>query len=80
MPEMSASDARKQLYRLLDQVAESHHPVTIMGKRNSAVLVSADDWAAIQETLHLSQIPGMVESIKEGMATPHQDMSEYLDW
>lgn len=80
MPHMTASQARKQLYRLLDDVAEGHRPVVITGKRANAVLVSEDDWQAIQETLHLAQIPGMVESIKEGMATPPEEMAEELDW
>lgn len=80
MSHMTASEARKQLYRLVDEVAEAHTPVLITGKRNNAVLVSEDDWRAIQETLHLAQIPGMVESIKEGLATPSDDMSEELDW
>ncbi len=64
---LTASDARANLYRLLDQTAQSHEPITIAGKRNNAVLVNADDWAAIQETLFLLSVPGMRESIKEGM-------------
>lgn len=80
MSHLSASQARRQLYRLLDEVAETHEPVVITGKRNDAVLIGAEDWRAIQETLHLAQIPGMVESIKEGLATPHEEMDEELDW
>ena len=80
MTHLTASEARRQLYRLLDEVAESHRPVAITGKRNNAVLVSEEDWRAIQETLHLAQIPGMVESIKEGMATPPDEMTEELAW
>ena len=80
MSTVTASEARRRLFGLLDDVAESHEPVVIMGKRHSAVLVSEDDWKAIQATLQLAQVPGMVESIREGMATPHQDMAEDLDW
>lgn len=80
MSQMSASEARKQLYRLLDDVGTSHRPVLITGKRSNAVLVSEEDWRAIQETLHLAQIPGMVESIREGMETPHGEMAQELDW
>ena len=67
---LSASEARANLYRLMDQAAESHQPITIAGKRHDAVLVSAEDWQAIQETLFLLAVPGMRETIKEGMAEP----------
>jgi prevent-host-death family protein len=80
MQSLSASEARANLYRLMDQAAESHQPITISGKRNDAVLVAAEDWAAIQETLYLLSVPGMRESIKEGMATPVDDCAKELDW
>lgn len=80
MSPMTASEARRVLYRLLDQIAEEHRPVLISGKRNNAVLISEEDWLGIQETLHLAQIPGMVESIREGIQTPATEMSEELDW
>ena len=80
MDTISASQARATLYKLIDDAAESHAPVTITGKRNSAVLISADDWAAIQETLHLLSIPGMRESIREGMAAPLEDCDTDLKW
>ena len=67
---LTASEARADLYRLIDQAAESHKPIVIYGKRANAVLVSEEDWSAIQETLHLLAIPGMRESIKESMAEP----------
>jgi len=76
----TASDARKNLYRLLDEVTDEHEPVLITGKRNNAVLVSEDEWRAIQETLHLAAIPGMVASIRKGMATKADDMSEEPGW
>ena len=80
MSMLTASEARRQLYRLLDQVAEEHEPVVISGKRNNAVLVSEEDWRGIQETLHLAAVPGMVESIRDGIATPADEMSDELDW
>ena len=66
MTTLSATEARKSLYNLVDDVALSHDPIQIVGKRNSAVLISEDDWRAIQETLYLTSIPGMRESIKKG--------------
>ncbi|MFT4572221.1 MAG: antitoxin YefM [Planctomycetota bacterium] len=80
MTNITASEARKRLYNLLDEVADSHEPVQIAGKRNSAVLVSEDDWRAIQETLYLVAIPGMKESIVKGMKTPIAKCDEKLDW
>ena len=80
MDTLSATEARKQLYNLLDNVAESHAPIQIAGKRNSAVLIGNDDWRAIQETLHLLSVPGMRESIVEGLNTPVDDCESDLDW
>lgn len=77
---LSASEARANLYRLMDQAAESHQPITIAGKRHDAVLVSAADWQSIQETLYLLSVQGMRESIKEGMAEPVDACSQELDW
>jgi antitoxin YefM len=69
MISVSATEARKCLYALIDEHGQSHEPVQINGKRGNAVLLSEEDWRAIQETLHLVSIPGMRESILEGMAT-----------
>ena len=80
MQTMTASEARANLYRLIDQAAESHQPITISGKKTSAVLISSEDWAAIQETLFLLSVSGMRESIKEGMAEPLSKSATELDW
>jgi PHD/YefM family antitoxin component YafN of YafNO toxin-antitoxin module len=77
---MTATAARKQLYRLLDDLADSHEPVQIAGKRHSAVLVTEDDWRAVQETLYLTSIPGMRESILRGLKTPVKKCTKELDW
>ena len=76
----TASEARANLYRLIDQTAESHEPIHISGKRTSAVLLSEEDWNAIQETLYLLSVPGLRESIKDGMAEPLNESSKELDW
>lgn len=80
MTNLTASQARANLYRLIDQAAESHRPIHISGKNSRAVLVSEDDWNAIQETLFLLAVPGMRESIKAGMAEPVADSAKALDW
>ena len=77
---LTASEARANLYRLIDQTAESHEPIFICGRRTSAVLVSAEDWQAIQETLFLLSVPGLRDSIKEGMAEPLAESARVLDW
>jgi antitoxin YefM len=80
MNTLTASEARANLYKLLDQTSETHQPITISGKRNSAVLVSSEDWESIQETLYLLTVPGMRESIKQGMEEPIVNCSKELDW
>ncbi len=80
MTTITATEARKQLYTLLDDVAQSHSPVQIEGKRNAAVLISEDDWRSIQETLYLTGIPGMRESIQKGLKTPVEKCDGDLDW
>ena len=80
MSTVNATEARAKLYRLIDEAAESHEPVFITGKRANAVLLSEDDWRSIQETLHLLSIPGMRETIVEGMNTPVEECSEDLAW
>ena len=80
MSPISVSQARKDLYNLIDEVGESHEPLFITGKRSSAVLVSCEDWSAIQETLYLTCIRGMAESIVAGLNTPTADCSKQLNW
>ena len=80
MTTITATEARKQLYTLLDDVAESHAPIQISGKRNAAILVSEDDWRSIQETLHLTSMPSMRESIIKGLKTPIEKCDKDLDW
>lgn len=77
---LTASEARANLYRLMDQAAESHRPILISGKRSNAVLVAEEDWNAIQETLFLLSVPGMRESIKAGIAEPVESCATELDW
>jgi prevent-host-death family protein len=80
MTTLTASKARAQLYKLMDSVSKNHEPVQITGKRSNAMLVSEEDWSAIQETLYLTSIPGMKESIINGMKTPVNKLSKELKW
>lgn len=80
MKSISVTKAREKLYRLLDDAANTHEPLQIIGKRNNAILLSEQDWRAIQETLYLLSIPNMRESIIEGLNTPLDECSEALEW
>ncbi len=77
---IAATEARRTLYALIDRSAETHEPIHITGKRANAVLISEEDWNAIRETLHLQGIPGMRESIVEGMKTPASKCAKTLRW
>lgn len=80
MQSVSISKARSNLYRLVDETSSSHRPITIKGKHGNAILISEDDWNALQETLYLLSIPGMRESIREGLETPVSECETELDW
>ena len=80
MTTMTASQVRSNIYKLLDRTALSHEPIQITGKRNNAVLIAEDDWRAIKETLYLLSIPGMRESITEGLKTPLKKCDRELKW
>jgi antitoxin YefM len=77
---LTTTQARANLYRLIDQVAQSHDPILITGKQNNAVLVSQEDWESIQETIYLLSIPGVGISIKEGLQSSIDDCDEDLEW
>ena len=80
MTTITATEARRQLFSLLDDLAESHEPIQIAGKKNSAVLLSEDDWRSVQETLYLTSVPGMRESIRKGLRTPIEKCSTEPCW
>ena len=80
MAVLTASAARANLYRLIDQATESHEPIVIAGKNASAVLISTEDWSAIQETMHLLSVPGMRESIRKSMAEPLSKSARVVKW
>jgi prevent-host-death family protein len=77
---LTASEVRANIYRLMDEAASTHQPILIKGKRHNAVLVSEEDWQAIQETLFLMSVPGMGQSIKEGMIEPLERCSADPGW
>lgn len=80
MSSINITNARKRLYRLIEEVQNAHEPITITGKKASAVLISEEDWKSIEETLYLTSIPGMRESIKRGLKEPLSQATAKLKW
>ena len=80
MKTIAITKARANLYKLIDETEINSEPIQITGKRVNAVLISENDWRAIQETLFLLSIPGMRESIRKGLETPIEECSEKLEW
>ena len=80
MTTLNATEARARLYKLIDETAQSHCPVVITGRRANAVLIAEEDWNAINETLYLLSIPGMRESIREGMESGLENCKKEVDW
>jgi len=80
MKTINVTNARKNLYKLINETSEVHEPIQITSKPKNAILISEDDWRAVQETLYLTSIPGMRESIQEGLVTPVGECAEELDW
>lgn len=80
MPTIRATQAKSKLRQLMEQTARSHEPIIITDQRTNAVLMSEDDWRAIQETVYLLSIPGMRESIRKGLKTPVSKCTKDLRW
>ncbi|CAA6813737.1 MAG: Antitoxin [uncultured Campylobacterales bacterium] len=77
---ISISKARENIFKLVEETNSNHTPIMITGKKNDAVLVSLEDWNALQETLYLMSIPNMKESILKGMSTPLDECEENIEW
>ncbi len=77
---MSVSQARANIYNLMDETAQTHEPILITGKRNNVVMISQEDWNAIEETLYLNSIPNIASSIQEAMNASDSEFSENIEW
>ncbi|MBT4878374.1 MAG: type II toxin-antitoxin system Phd/YefM family antitoxin [Alphaproteobacteria bacterium] len=76
----NSTTARQNFFKLMSEVSTTHNPAIITGKKNNVVMISEEDYNAMQETLSLLAIPGMRKSIKEGMETKLEDCDKKLDW
>ena len=76
------TEARQNIYKLIEDTISSSEPVQITYKKGNVVLISEEDWRAIQETLYLLSVPGLRESILEAENTPIEEMKtlEDLGW
>jgi antitoxin YefM len=77
---MSVSQVRKDIYNVMDETAQTHEPILITGKRNNVVMLSQEDWNAIEETLYLNSIPNMASSIQDSMNVDDSEFSEDIEW
>jgi len=77
---MSVSQVRADIYNVMDETAQTHEPILITGKRNNVVMLSQEDWNAIEETLYLNSISGMTTSIQDSMNAPDSEFSETIEW
>ncbi|MEG4485554.1 type II toxin-antitoxin system Phd/YefM family antitoxin [Microcoleus sp. D2_18a_B4] len=74
------NEAQKQLQQSIAPMSQSHQPIAIAGQTSNTVLLSESDSAYVQETLYLLSVPGMRESIREGMATSIEECDRSLEW
>jgi len=77
---MSVSQVRADIYNVMDETAQTHEPILITGKRNNVVMLSEEDWNAIEETLYLNSIPNMASSIQKSMKAHDEEFSENIEW
>jgi len=80
MPVLTLSRAKENLDTILEEVQGSYEPLIIAGEKHSAVLLSEETWRSIEETLYLTSIPGMKESIIAGMNEKIEDCSSTVEW
>ncbi|MGH3801112.1 MAG: type II toxin-antitoxin system Phd/YefM family antitoxin [Pseudonocardiaceae bacterium] len=68
---ITASEARKNLFPLLAQVNNDRAPVEIMSRHGNAVLISQEDYEALEETAHLLRSPANARRLLESLAQAH---------
>jgi antitoxin YefM len=80
MTTLTVTQARANLFKLLEQAALSHEPIHLTGRRQNGVLISEEDFQAMQETLHLLSVPGLKESLLKAKKTPLKSYSKKRPW
>lgn len=77
---ISDSQIREDIYNIMDEIAQTHEPILITGKRNNVIILSQEVWNAIEETLYLNSIPNMTSSIQESMKAKDSEFSKNIEW
>jgi antitoxin YefM len=80
MPVLNVKNVKENLDAILETIQDTYEPLIIAGEKHSAVLVSEDVWRSIEETLYLSSIPGMKESIINGMREKIEECASTIEW
>jgi antitoxin YefM len=80
MTTLTATQARANFFKLMEQAALSHEPIQITGRRQNAVLISEDDFRAMQETLYLLAVPGMKKSLLKAKKAPLKSYTKKRPW
>ncbi|MDJ0601226.1 MAG: type II toxin-antitoxin system Phd/YefM family antitoxin [Crocosphaera sp.] len=73
MDSLSIPEVTQNLDHLINQITETHQPVIIKGTENDVVMLSKEDWSAIQESIYLNSIPGYIDSINEAIDSPREE-------
>ena len=77
---ISATQIKSNIYNIIDETAITHEPILITGKKNNAVIISQEDWSAIEETIYLNSIPNMAKTIQEMINMDNNEFSEKIVW
>jgi prevent-host-death family protein len=79
MKSVPITKARQDIFNIIEQTIVNSEPIQITSKKGDVVMVSLEDWSAIQETLYLLGIPGMRESILNGAKEPTSECKSLED-
>ncbi len=80
--EVSANDFRENVEREVANVVTNHAVLRVRREGGDFVVLSAEDWRAVEETLYLSTAPGWIESLLKASCEPLEEGTrvEDLDW
>ena len=73
---INATSARNNFFKIIEEALNTHKPITVTGKNGNIIIISEEDYAAMQETMYLNNIPGMREKIIKGLNTPLDECIE----
>lgn len=80
--EVSSLQFSENFEREVEKVVSNHEVLRVRRDGGDFVVLSADDWRAVEETLYLNKVPGLAESIQEAAREPLEEGTrvEDLDW